>query len=110
MDSEELIKIGFDEQQRLYTTKALSDLMEMALLKGDWGRRHCLESLQAFMYVIISNSESLKLANDILPIESSVHTGLLPAGPRVTTHCWEALSRFGLTKLFRGRATLNQLL
>ncbi|KAJ9094967.1 hypothetical protein QFC21_005759 [Naganishia friedmannii] len=51
MDPEDLHKIGFDEQQRENITKALSDLMEMSLLKGDWGRRHCVEWLQAFIII-----------------------------------------------------------
>lgn len=49
MEKEDLVRIGFDESQRESTTKAWSDLMEMALVKGDWGRHHRLETLQAFL-------------------------------------------------------------
>ncbi|GHJ83737.1 hypothetical protein NliqN6_0139 [Naganishia liquefaciens] len=51
MDKEDLTRIGFNEAQRATMTEAWSDLFEMALMKGDWGRHHRLETLQAFIII-----------------------------------------------------------
>ncbi len=48
-DPSELAVLSYTEDTRISTTRSLSELVEMCLLKSDWLQNHRIEWLQSFL-------------------------------------------------------------